>query len=215
LFATVVLVTAILGDQPVAEELVLVPNAVLDGRRLWTPATANAIFPPGSVALLLGTLLIQWFVAGALEEFWGTRKYLLLVVGCGIGGHLASVALAPLSPTIATTPVGGATAIDLAAVAAFGVVFGKRRMRLIGGIEFSSRGVAVFVIALSILSPVARGAPWPVVIPWLTAVGGALLVTTQPWRRLRGSAKGGKVGGAKRKRRSHLRVVEPDPKLLN
>jgi membrane associated rhomboid family serine protease len=215
IFATALLLTAIIGDQPLGAQLVLTPGEVLAGHRVWAPVTTNVIFPPGGMTLLLSTLFIQWFLASPLEGFWGTRKYLLLAFGCGIAGHLVSVALAPLSPSIANTPVGGTTAIDMAAVTAFGVVFGKRKLRLFGGIEVSSRGVAIFVIALSVISPVARGTPWPVVIPWLTAIAGALLVTTQPWRRLRDS---GKVGGSKRKRRrSHLRVVEVEspPELLN
>jgi membrane associated rhomboid family serine protease len=213
IFATALLLTAIVGDQPIGAQLMLTPGDVLQGKAVWTPITTNFIFPPGSMALLITTLVVQWFIASGLEDFWGMKKYLLLVLGCGIAGHAVAVALAPLSPTIAATPVGGTTAIDLAAVTAFGAVFGKRKMRLFGAIEISSRGLAIGLVALTVISPVARGAPWPVVIPWLTAVLGALLVTTQPWRRLRDS---GKVGESKRKRRrSHLRVVEPDPKLLN
>ena len=213
LFAVACLVSAVLADQPLAAELLLTPGGVLSGEGFWQPITANVIFPDGSLALLFGTLFIQWFLGSELEEFWGMRKYLLLAIGCGIAGHVVSVALAPLSATIANTPVGGSTAMDLAATTAFGVVFGKRPLRLVGSIPLSCRGLAMFVIGLSILAPVARGAPWPVVIPWLTAIAGALLVTMQPWRRLRDS---GKVEGSKRKRRrSHLRVVEPDPKLLN
>jgi membrane associated rhomboid family serine protease len=213
LFAVACLVSAVLSDQPLAQQFILVPGGVLEGQGLWQPISANIIFPNGSLALVFGTLFVQWFLGSELEGFWGTRKYLLFVIGCGIAGYLASVALAPLSAAIAQTPVGGSTAMDLAATAAFGVVFGKRPLRILGAIPLSCRGLAIFVIALCVLAPVARGAPWPVVIPWLTAVVSALLVTTQPWRRLRDS---GKVGGSKRKRRrSHLRVVEPDPKLLN
>lgn len=214
LFLTVAVVSVLLADRPPAAYLLLTPNAVLSDIAVWQPLTANLIYPDGSLGLLFGTLIIQWFLGSELEHFWGTRKYLVLVAACGVTGHLASVLAGALSQTAAMTPVGGATAMDLAAVTAFGVVFGKRPLRLLGAIPLSSRGLAILVIALSLLSPLARGAPWPVVLPWLVAIAAALLVTTQPWRRLRDS---GKLGGRKRKRKrkSHLRVVEPDPKLLN
>lgn len=187
---------------------------VLSLAEVWSPLTANFLFPDGGLGMLFGTLVVQWFVGSELEGFWGLRKYLLLVLGSALAGHLTLVVIALFSETAATTTVGGTTAIDLAAVAAFGVVFGKRPLRLLGALPLSSRGLAIGVIVLSLLGPIARGAPWPVVLPWLVAIGTALLVTTQPWRRMRDS---GKLGGSKRKkkRQSHLRVVPPDPDLLN
>jgi len=64
------------------------------------------------------------------------------------------------------------------------------------------------------VSPLARGAPWPVAVPWIVAIAGALLVTMQPWRRQRSS---GKLGGRRKKSkgRANLRVVRPDDELLN
>lgn len=210
MFLITVVVTAILADQPAARLLLLTPSMVLDGSGVWQPLSANFIYPEGRVTMVIGTGVIQWFVGSELEGFWGSRKYLILVIGCGIAGYLASVLIGLAVPVVSATPVGGATGMDLAALTAFGVVFGKRPMR---GIPLTARSVAMIVIAISIVAPLLRGAPWPVVIPWLVAVGGALLVTTQPWRRLRDS---GKLGGSKSKRkRSHLKVVGPDHKLLN
>jgi membrane associated rhomboid family serine protease len=207
------ILSAFLADQPLAEHLLLTPALVLQGQNLWSPITANFIFPDGELAYLIGTLFIQWFIGSELEGFWGMRKYLVLVIGCGIAGHLVSVALAPFVPDIASTTLGGTTAIDLATVAAFGVVFGKRPLRLLGALPLSSRGLAILLVVLTVLGPLARGAPWPVVLPWIVAMCGAVLLTTQPWRRLRDS---GKLGGSKRKKKkSHLRVVPRDPKLLN
>ena len=207
------ILSAFLADQPIAARLLLTPAHVIGGENLWSPITANFMFQDGELAYLLGTLFVQWFIGSELEGFWGMRKYLVLVIGCGVAGHLASVALAPLFADVASTTVGGTTAIDLAAVAAFAVVFGKRPLRLLGALPLSARGLAILVIVLSVLGPLARGAPWPVVLPWIVAMLGAVLMTTQPWRRLRDS---GKLGGSKRKnRKSHLRVVPRDPQLLN
>jgi membrane associated rhomboid family serine protease len=212
LFILAAIVSALLADQPIAQQLTLTPSMLLSGEALWAPLTANFVFQDGELAYLLGTLFIQWFMGSELEGFWGIRKYLLLVIGCGVAGHLVSVALALFIPDVAATTVGGTTAMDLAAVAAFAVVFGKRPLRLLGALPLSSRGLAILVIVLSVVGPLARGAPWPVVLPWIVAMLSAVLVTTQPWRRMRDS---GKLGGSRKKRKSHLRVVPPDPELLN
>lgn len=198
-----------LADQPIAAHLVLRPGEVISGNDVWTPLTALFIFPNGSLGMLFGTAMVQWFLGSELEGFWGTRKYLTLVLGCAVVGHLVSVALAAVVPVVAMTPIGGSNAIDLAAVTAFGVIFGKRPLRLLGALPLTSRTLAMLILGLSLLGPVARGAPWPVILPWLVAIAGALLVTLQPWRRL------GDSGKLRKSKRSHLRVVPPDKNLLN
>lgn len=211
LFVLTVVLSAILADQPVARHLVLDPGGLFRGEGIWQPLTANFIFPEGEVGLVFGTLVVQWFIGSELEGFWGTRKYVALVLGCGIAGYLVSSVLGSFVAAIAAVPVGGATPMDLAAVAAFGVLYGKRQVRVLAVLPLSARGLAMLVLVISVLSPLARGAPWPVVLPWLVAIAGAVLVTTQPWRRLRDS---GKLGGRKtRRKRAHLRVVRPDPKI--
>lgn len=202
-----------LADQPIAEQLVLHPGEVLKGRGLWQPVTANFLFPEGRVAMVVGTILVQWFLAGALEGHWGTRKYLTLVIGCGVAGHAASVVLALFVPAVAAVPVAGATAMDLAAVVAFGAFMGARPLAVGGVLPLSGRTLAIIIAVLSIVSPLARGAPWPVVVPLLVSMLVALLVVTQPWRRVR---KSGKVRGRGRKKQAaHLRVIRPDDELLN
>jgi len=207
------LLTALLADQPMGQRLLLDPGGVLRGQGVWQPFTANFIFPDGRVGLVLGTLIVQWFLAGPLEDFWGTRKYLTLVIGCGIAGYGASVLLAMAVPAVAAVPVGGSTPMDLAAVVAFGAFMGTRPLSLAGVLPMSGRTLAILIAVLAVVSPLARGAEWPVVVPGAVSMLVALLVVTQPWRRLR---KSGKVGGRGRKKRAaHLRVIRPDDELLN
>lgn len=212
LFLLVAVVSALLADHAAAADLVLTPARLFKGQTLWAPLTANFIFADSAVALVIGTAAVQWFIGGQLEDFWGTRKYLTFVIGCGVFGYAAQLGFGALIGEVATTPVSGATAMDLATVTAFGVVFGKRPLSVAGVIPLTSRGLAIFIGALAILSPLVRGAPWPTVIPWVMAMLAALAVTTQPWRRLRSS---GKLGGRKKKGRAHLSVVRPDRELLN
>lgn len=213
LFLVTVLLTMLLADQPLGDRLVLHPGEVIRGEGLWQPLTANFVYPEGRVGLVLGTLLAQWFLAGHLEGYWGTRKYLALVIGCGVAGHVASVLLALGVPQVAEVIVGGATPMDLAAVVAFGAFMGARPLSLGGVLPLSGRTLAIIIAVLSVVSPLARGAPWPVIVPGVVSMLVALLVVTQPWRRLRNS---GKVGSRRRKpQAAHLRVIRPDDELLN
>ncbi len=212
-FLVTVVATMLLADQPLGDALVLHPGQVLRGQGVWQPLTANFVFPDGRVGLVLGTLLVQWFLAGHLEAYWGTRKYLVLVVGAGVAGHATSVLLALAFPAVADTIVGGSTAIDLAAVVGYGALLGAQPLSVGGVLPLRARTLAIGIAVLAVVSPLARGAPWPVVVPSVAAMLVALLVVTQPWRRLRNS---GKVGGRGRKKPAgHLRVVRPDDELLN
>jgi membrane associated rhomboid family serine protease len=213
LFLVTVLLTTLVADKPLGDALVLHPGAVLRGEGVWQPFTANFIYPNGLAGLVIGTLLVQWLLAGPLEAYWGTRKYVVLVLGSGVAGYAASVLLALGVPEVAKTIVGGATPMDLAAVVAFGAVMGQRSLSLGGVLPMRARTLAIIIAVLAVVSPLARGAPWPVVVPGVVAMLVALLVVTQPWRRLR---KSGKVGGrGKPKKKAHLRVIRPDDELLN
>jgi membrane associated rhomboid family serine protease len=214
LFAATALATALVGDQPIADELRLQPGALYELRGLWQPLTANFVFPEGNGAWIVGTLLTQWFFGSQLEGFWGTRRYLALTLGCGTAGYLVYALLAPVLPAV---PHGGSTALDLAALTAFGVVYGTRMFSMMGALAMRGRTLAAILVAMGVLGPLLRGAPWPVIVPWLVAIGGALLVTVQPWRR---GGDSGTVQRPKKKPKSktrakHLRVVERDPELLN
>ena len=141
------------------------------------------------------------------------------MVGSGVAGYAASVLLALGVPEVANTIVGGATPMDLAAVVAVGALLGHHpslsfvNAETAGVLPMRARTLAIIIAALAVVSPLARGAPWPLVVPSVVAMLVALLVVTQPWRRLR---KSGKVGGrGKPKKASHLRVIRPDDELLN
>lgn len=206
LFVAVAVVTLVFSDQPVAIHLLLTPAMVIHEFELWQPMSAGFIYPDGGLGMLVGTFLIQWFVGGELESFWNTRRYLALVLGCSLAGYAVMVALAFAFPIVGMTTVGGATPIDLAALTAFGVVYGNRSVQLLAKFPINARTFSILFIALIVLSPPLRGASWPTIVPGLVAIVGALLVTTQPWKRMQSQ---------KTPQRSHLRVVPRDPSLLN
>jgi membrane associated rhomboid family serine protease len=213
LFGLTVAATAIIGDQPLGDALRLQPGALMSGAGLWQPFTANFVFPAASVGFILGSLFIQWLFGSELEGFWGTRKYVTLVLGCGTAGFLVYALLSPFIPAV---PHGGSTAMDVATLTAFGLVYGSRQMSMFGAVTFKARTLAIVLVAINTLVPLLRGAPWPLAIPWIVAIAGGWLVTAQPWRR------GGRSGSSStprspqkkpsrgRAKPSHLKVVKDD-----
>jgi membrane associated rhomboid family serine protease len=208
--------TGIVGDQPLGDALRLHPGALLSGAGIWQPLTANFIFPADSVGFLIGTLFVQWFFGSSLEEFWGTRKYVVLIVGCGTAGYLVHALLSPLLPPV----VGcGSTGMDVATLTAFGLVFRKRMLAVMGVMPVKASTLVLILVPAIVLSPLLRGAPWPLAIAPVVAIAGAWLATAQPWRRGAGGS-GGSGGGptrtparkpkTNRAKPSHLRVVKDD-----
>ncbi len=212
IFLVAAVLSAMLGDQPVAHQLVLLPGDVLSGRELWTPITANFMFPNNELIGLLGTGFAQWFIGSQLEAFWGTKKYVTLVLSAGVAGYVAAVLVGALSTTAAGIEVGGSVPMDLAAITAFGFVFANRQLRLLASLPLSVKGFALLLVGLSLVIPLLRGSPWPTIVPLLVAVAVAAAAVTQPWRRLRDS---GKLRGPVKAKKRHLKVVGPDSKLLN
>jgi len=192
-----VLLNMLLGDQPIAAHLVLGPAFPAEP---WQPLTA-ALFFPGRLDGIVGTVLVQWVFGSAVEKRWGPARYLGLVLGAGVTGYLLTALIGLAAPLLLAHPQGGTVPADLAAITAFGVAFARQPLRFFGAIDLSGRGLALLIGGVTFLAPLLRGAPWPTALPGAIAVLLTLLLVARPWRRPSAS---GKLPG---KRPSHLRVV--------
>src|SRR5690606_4826106 len=124
LFALIFLSSMLLGDRALlADAITLEPGAVLGGREWWTPLTTMFRYPEGLGLLgLLGTLALQWVIGSRLEGFWGTARYLIMVVVAGLVGYAGMLALALALPAAEALSFAGATPINVAAIVAFAFV---------------------------------------------------------------------------------------------
>ena len=224
LFAVTFLVTMLLGDRgQLSPGLTLQPDEVLAGHGWWTPVTALFRHPEGVGLLgLLWTLAIQWLLGSRLDGFWGTARYLIMVLVAGVVGYGALIGLAlipaPVAATIAQLDYSGPGPMDTAAAVAFGWVFARERMQL-GSAELPPLPVAgiaaliglgfPLIVALAAGTPIA--AAWPTLLPGVFA---ALVATVfvQPWRKPENS---GKVERKKPRDHPHLRVVRTPEDMLN
>ncbi|MCA9694944.1 MAG: rhomboid family intramembrane serine protease [Nannocystaceae bacterium] len=216
LFLSVALATILLADQPYASRLLLGPE--FGGElALWQPITALFVFPEGHLGGLFLTLVVQWIVGGPVEERWGTARYLGFVIGCALAGTVTTALLGLVVPAIAATQIGGSLPLDLAALVAFGVIMGRAQLRLFGALPITGRTLAIVAAVLAIVSPLARGAPWAVVLPSVITLVTAYLAAARPWK---GRGKSGKLSSGRGKprrkpKKSHLRVVPRDDSMLH
>lgn len=210
----------LLGDRSsVAGSFTLQPDELLAGRHWWTPASALFHYPEGLGLLgLVWTLAIQWVIGSRLEGFWGTTRYLLMVLVAGLVGYAGMVALSAVVPAAAALDYAGPGPIDTAALVAFAWVFGKQRMQM-GSREISPLlvfGIAAPIsVTFALWVAVVAGTPiaqtWPLVIPGVLAAAVATLFV-QPWRKRENS---GKVARTKPRGPTHLRVVRTPEDMLN
>ncbi|MFO7565923.1 MAG: rhomboid family intramembrane serine protease [Enhygromyxa sp.] len=218
LFALTFMVSMLLGDRgATADALTLEPGLVLEGREWWTPLTTALRYPEGLGLLgLLWTLVIQWMLGSRLEGFWGTTRYLIMVLIAAVIGYAATLGLAIAVPEAKTLSFGGAAPLDVAAAVAFGFVFARERMTLgsasvpplaVAGVAGALALVFPLVVALAAQIPAAQA--WPTLIPGVVA-GLVATVFVQPWRK---REKSGKVG--RDEQRAHLRVVRTPDDMLN
>lgn len=212
LFVVAGAASAFVSDLPLARHLLLGAPFLADPAP-WQPLTAPFLFPEGKLAGLIGTGLLQWFVGSPVEARLGTARYLGLVLGAAVVGYLALGLCGLLVPAALAAPHGGTTPVDLAALAAFGVLFAREPVSVFGVLPVTARGFAGVVIALLLLGPLLRGG-WPDIVPGLVAAGLALLVTRR-WQKRPASGKVAPRKGAGGKRPRHLKIVGGREHYLN
>lgn len=212
LFVVTGAASAFLADKPIADHLHLWAPFARD-LALWQPLSAPFVFPDGQLAGLIGTGIVQWFVGSPVEGRVGTARYVGLVLGAAVAGYLALGLLGLALPDLLARPHGGTHPADLAALAAFGLLFAREPVSVFGVLPVTARGFAVVVALLMLVGPlIADGLAG--VVPGLVALGVAVLVV----RRWQNPPASGKVaprkgGGGKRPR--HLRIVDGREQYLN
>lgn len=195
--------SAFLADLPLAGQLVLGP-AFAEAPALWQPLSAPFIFPEGQLAGLIGTGLLQWFVGSAVEGRIGAARYLAVALGGAVLGYLVLGLVGLGVPAALAAPHGGTTPVDVAALAAFGVLFAREPVSIFGVLPLTARSFAAVAGALLLLGPLLRGG-WPDVVPGVVAAGLALVVARR-WQKPRASGKVAPKSPGKRPR--HLRIVD-------
>jgi membrane associated rhomboid family serine protease len=98
------------------------------GPSFWPWQIVTYMFLHGGFFHLFFNMLALWMFGMELENTWGSRKFLIFYLLCGIGGALANLAITPLLGQAA--PTVGATGAVFGVLIGFAMLFPNRLIYL-------------------------------------------------------------------------------------
>lgn len=131
------------------EHLVIGPGFLAG--KLWQPVSSLFVHvePLGFMFNLIGL----WFVGAAVERSLGTRRFFTIFVASGVA---ANVTMALLSTT--SEIFSGCGVSILALFVAFGVIYDRTPVRVLGGLVLSARALTAILVAFALVADLTRGA---------------------------------------------------------
>lgn len=134
--------------------LLLAPAEVLFGLRLWEPLT-YAFVETSPMGVIFGAL-ITWSIGGALEMSIGSRRLLVLGLGCTVGAGLLTALLALVVPLLMGGRFAGGTVMTSILWVAYGLYIGRGQTNFWGiglsGNAFAGLGVGFVVLSAAFSS---------------------------------------------------------------
>ncbi len=139
-------------------------TAALTQLELWRLVTAAALHEPQELGSIFFNLLGLYFLGPNLEKTWGSRRFLLFL----LGASLASYGLQALALVLLPAAVGrrlapdawfGALPLVEAIAIAWATSFRGRVVNLFFVLPVSSRGLVLFVVGASVLAVIAAQMP--------------------------------------------------------
>lgn len=98
------------------------------GTNFWPWQLVTYMFMHGGFGHLFFNMLALWMFGMELESSWGSRKFLLFYLVCGIGAGIANLLIAPLFGQAA--PTVGASGAVFGVLLAFGLLYPDRPIYL-------------------------------------------------------------------------------------
>ncbi len=135
--------------------------------QIWQLITYQ--FMHGGFWHIFFNMLMLWMFGMEIENLWGSKKFLIYYLSCGIGGGLAQVLIAPLLGHYSTFTIGASASI-FGVMVAFGMTFPDRYIFLLfPPIPMKAKYLIGFLIIFEYLSVGNPGEP----IAHLAHLGGA------------------------------------------
>ncbi len=137
--------------------------------QIWQLITYQ--FMHGGFWHIFFNMLMLWMFGMEIENLWGSRKFLIYYLSCGIGGGLAQVLFAPLMAHYATYTIGASASV-FGVMVAFGMTFPDRYIFLLfPPIPMKAKYLIGFMIIIEYLSVGNPGEP----VAHLAHLGGATI----------------------------------------
>jgi membrane associated rhomboid family serine protease len=176
-------VDSVVAGTPVLLLFNLMPFDVLRRGEIWQLVTY--MFLHGGIGHILFNMLALWMFGSAVEQTWGTRRFLQYYFICGIGAGVC-VVLANLAFGDIYQRVIGASGAIYGLLLAFGMLFPDQEILLMFLFPIKAKYAVMIFGAIAFLSSFQGGGP----VSNLAHLGGMLVgyiyIRTQfPSRRLR------------------------------
>jgi membrane associated rhomboid family serine protease len=193
------------AGQELAERVAFIPIR-LTWFHLWTPFTYTFL-NPGVIGLLLA-LLALWLLGAALEQRWGTRRFVTFYFLTSVVGALATALVGIVVPSVRTYPYYGNWAAIEGLIAAFAVLLPDAQIFLYV-VPVQARWMLPISAGITVLYMLMDLPHWYAYLPQLFGLGAGVLFA--------GGVSPGSVFLRfrvwwidRRLRRSRLRVVRGD-----
>lgn len=150
----------LLSDVPVREDIssytVATTHTVWREYKVWTLVT-SAILEPSFAGLLLGALVLWWFVP-TLERWWGIKRFLIFALVTSVAGTLVGT-LAGLATGNEHARITGYDPFVYASIVAFGILYARQPVQFFGVLPMTGRQLMYGIIGFVALF-VLLGQQW-------------------------------------------------------
>jgi membrane associated rhomboid family serine protease len=100
----------------------LAPTSLLRALQLWRLVTYQFLHDPANIFHIVFNMLGLYFLGPTLERHWGSRRFLLFYLGCGVAGGLFYLLLVAIG-FLPALPLVGASGAILGMLAACAILF--------------------------------------------------------------------------------------------
>ncbi|MDF1564232.1 MAG: rhomboid family intramembrane serine protease [Deltaproteobacteria bacterium] len=147
---------------------------------IWQLVTYPFFVLSGPLVLVFAVLVYGWF-AGTLEDWWGSRRFLLFFLLLSAGPALLTTALAPFWPALAAFTFVGPSPVLEGMIIAWGLTFRDRQILLMFVLPVKGIHLVVITVAWIVLAIIFAGTFVPFVPDLFGMLLGAVIVSGT-WR---------------------------------
>jgi len=109
------------------------------------------LFMHGGLWHLLMNMFALWMFGMELENIWGSKKFLMYYIMCGVGAGLSTILLTPLFTSL-NLPTVGASGSVYGILVAFGMLFPNREIYFYFFLPIKAKYFVIIYMAIELLS---------------------------------------------------------------
>ena len=147
---------SLISDRPILLSLNLMPLDVVRRGEIWQLVTYMFLHSTGSIGHILFNMLALWMFGAAVEQTWGTRRFLQYYFICGIGAGVC-VVLANMAFGDPYQRVIGASGAIYGLLLAFGMLFPEQEILIMFLFPIKAKFMVMIFGAIAFLSSFQGG----------------------------------------------------------